>query len=727
MADGDILSVTILSDGWHADIEIEGLGTGGTYLLDSSNAQLQDRSTAKVVFTVTSEGYNSSGTLGTVSRTVRGTTAQRQEYPNNASNEESVSGSDVIVRVALDAPIYNDDKNGGAGTSGTDPTVTILADFYTQGGTGSNLASGASVTNNSTLDYPLAFGQWDHVDFQRVKDDFRVAAIARHFFGVACVRFDVDGVTSANNENATVSTITSRQRSGTSLYAECHETTIDISGFTQDENMDLRFRVYPVVGDASSVYDTDDYSSLDPITNRTGQVWYCDKDDAVDNEYWCDSVSGDDGTGDGSSGSPYATIQKCLSEGANIVNCEAGTYTLGTPSSAPSDVGYWRVVRPASGEDKTTVLVKCSSDRDLDTPHLKFEDVEFQPNDGSSWIDGENANRWLWFDDCDMDPNSLSPTVGVAYRSRGVWFTDCIGEPWKIDAFSSARLLHSFDGCHLPAKVRNAYRIVACKIDGPTLGTTPMLSIDKISATAGDETSEGCLVENNLFTDITNSSGGRVIEMGVRVANTLGFSVSGNVVELSSGGGAGFFLFADGITVACENALVHHNTVAGQRGNLFYNDTGTSAAGTTHVSFRWNAFSDIATKHDLFGTPSGNRTGRWEFNFGVFSLGNIADDFETANSFDPEYVGVNSDHDEDQTTFFEDDQSEHGSAGGNGDYTPATSSPLRNVVISGEEIFGFDLFGTARPNDGTGSAGAVELVPSASAAFPFNIYYGGIV
>lgn len=61
MATGNILSCTILATGWEAEVKIEGLSTGGTYLFDATSNSLADASTAKVTFTVVSEGYSAAG------------------------------------------------------------------------------------------------------------------------------------------------------------------------------------------------------------------------------------------------------------------------------------------------------------------------------------------------------------------------------------------------------------------------------------------------------------------------------------------------------------------------------------------------------------------------------------------------------------------------------------------------------------------------------------------
>lgn len=89
-AAGDITAVRIIGtepgDGWVAEIDIDGLAAGGTYNfgLGSNN----DPSTAKIVFTVISKGYDASGNATTFSRTVYGTKQLRLPYGGKRINGE---------------------------------------------------------------------------------------------------------------------------------------------------------------------------------------------------------------------------------------------------------------------------------------------------------------------------------------------------------------------------------------------------------------------------------------------------------------------------------------------------------------------------------------------------------------------------------------------------------------------------------------------------------------
>src|SRR5512145_993495 len=184
MAAGDILSCTIDPLGWKATVVIEGFKDGGAYAwgFTTSANKINIPSAAKVVFTVVSEGYNSSGVLGTITRTIYGTETLRNPYPNEATLQETEAGGNLSIVIALSEPIYDDD-NTGVGKSGTAPTVSIAAGWYTDSGTGgssapNNACTNLAVTNNSTLDYPKVIGNWAWPCYERVTADFAVEFVA---------------------------------------------------------------------------------------------------------------------------------------------------------------------------------------------------------------------------------------------------------------------------------------------------------------------------------------------------------------------------------------------------------------------------------------------------------------------------------------------------------------------------------------------------------------------
>ena len=150
MAVGDILGVTISPEGWYAGVEVEGLGVGGTY--DMGIDELNSLADPKIVFTVTSLGYDQFGGPTTKVRTVYGMKQLRKPYPNQSQNDEIVVGGNVIINIALSDYVFAKDKSS-VDNSGVYVVAEVKSGLYRQGGVPSNGMSSIVVINNSTDNY----------------------------------------------------------------------------------------------------------------------------------------------------------------------------------------------------------------------------------------------------------------------------------------------------------------------------------------------------------------------------------------------------------------------------------------------------------------------------------------------------------------------------------------------------------------------------------------------
>lgn len=613
--------------------------------------------------------------------------------------DELPNGGNVKVRVALSSYVYDDDKSGGAGTSGTDPSVTIAAGWATNTGGASqtsNAATALAVTNSSTVDYPVAFGQWDHIagvcTADRVKANFNVAFNARHIYGVACVRFDADGRTSLANYNSTVVWETATQRSATSLYAVAHVATIPIAGFTQAELIDLRARVYPLIGDANSVLDTNSYTTAtDEPLGYTKATITCDKSDLLDSIKYV-STTGNDTKGDGSSGNPYATIAKAYSvAGVNIVYLKAGTHQAVGSTITRRTTNEWIIVQPEPGESSSTVTVQFTDStggvRTYRCERLQYKNVTFTLENTSAYGDGEATGNYVRFVNCVFDSSGVAaPTTSPAYRCNCAYFHNCTGDlgynTWSIRSFGTARLAHVLDGCILNEGATSSYtnsvfRMVACK------GNTGWQQ--KPSANIAPS-QNNMLCEFNYFHTLNNSNGELQFSFG-SVEDMTNVSFLGNVFEKTFSGANGIMaLFGDNVTNHCNHVIFWHNTLVGERINFGYNDAGTAAANRTNWSLRFNAFDDFNVKSDTFGTPHGARTGNWPIVYGVNFFGNRMETSawnSSPPSFPPAFYGIDCAYTGSGTHTWTDDKS---ASTGNGTYTPTLSSPVLNRVTSGAEV-----------------------------------------
>lgn len=736
-ATGDILSATILANGFQADIVIEGLNTGGTYAFGLGSNNDPATGSPKVVFTVTSMGYTGT-TLGTVVRTVYGTKQVRKAYPNDATNEESFS-TNTTVRVALSDYVFVKD-NTGAGNSGTAVTCVIGAGFYTQGGTPNSARTSFTVTNNSTQAYQMPLFQWDHIagvcTADRVEADFFMAGNANALFGIAAVRFDATGATSSVNVNSTVTTQTATLRSATGLYANSFRASIAVSGFTTGELINLRARVYPVVGDTTEVLDTDSYTTVtdEPYGYTKPVLVY-----ASTPKYGYVATSGGSDSNTGSTNqataaaAPFATIGKAIQNDCTVIYLNAGTHAaVGTASASRRATNEWYVVQPAPGESSATVTVQIGTTKTYKCQRLRYEGVTVTIASTSSWLDGEAAANNLRFTNCIFNHGAVGkPTTNVGYETNSTKFENCTGDLgvtyWALESFSTARVNFQFDGCTFAdSDAANTgigawYRVVACSATGPIcFGTTTTSNVSPIQ--------DNVFFEHNKLLGYSNTST-YGFQLAATRAVTKGASIRGNLVEQLIGGQPFFFVAADSSTVTCNGILFENNTLSGGRFNCGYNDTGSSAYDRKFWSVKNNILESWATKHDTFGTQNAARIGAWPVLFGVGWSGNFSPHIASigaSGSFMFEFIGLRSYQpaatgqppagSTNVTGYvqFTNRQSYSGSTGaGGGAYTLVSSSPARSLQYVLKDPY--DLTGRAR--SGSDDAGAYAFVTGSSGSW----------
>lgn len=630
MATGDILSVTARADGWSADVKIEGFTTGATYNFGTPGAT----GTSKFYINVTSEGYDATGSLGTIARVVYGTKAVRKPYPDHATIDETVDGSDIIVRVALSESIYNDDTISG---------VVVAAAWATNTGGGaqtSNAYSGSG-TSSSTLDYPVAFGQWDIVagvcTKERVKADFIVAVNAFHGHGIACVKITATGGTSSHSETATVTTQTATQRSATGLYMSAYQTTIPISGFTQGETITLRHQIYPLVGDADSIQDTTGRTTAaNECLGWNAATLICDKNNALDSIKYVNSSTGNDSTGDGSSGNPWATIAKAyLTSGVNIVKLMGTglTYTMGT-SGTRRTTSEWVIIEPDTGATPTIQLTTTKTYR---LERLCFRNLPITLASTGSWLDGETLN-FVWFDLCTFNNTVGTATTGPVYRSLCSYITNCDGDgnEWQLSAsFSTSHVAVQMDGVAfdaIDASTANAKFRCVCS-------TNQRFAQNSTSNPSGAQ--NGAIFCNNTTLDFSSTSN-KILELGT-LANITNLAICGNVFEKTGTTSPSVHIFGDNCAFTGTHVIFSHNTVVGVasgcRVNQFYNDIGTTSYDHKHVFETANHLQEANVKTDTFGTPNTNRVGNWDQLYGVNFADNNFDD-ASSSGFLQEFPGV---------------------------------------------------------------------------------------
>lgn len=572
---------------------------------------------------------------------------------------EEVSSTGLTVQVSLSDYIFQKDNTGG-GNSGTAPTVTIPAAFVTNtagASQTSNALSAAAVTQNSTAAYQMPLGQWDHIagvcHADMVTGAYNVACNANALYGIASVRFDATGQTSTTNVNSTVGTQVAVLRSATGLYANAYQTNFSVSGFTTNELITLRFRVYPLRGDTTEVLDTENDTTVndEPYGYTRAVIVY----NATPKYGYVDNVSGNNSnTGSTTKATaiaaPFLNIGKAIQNDCTIILLKTGqTHNMvGVTSTSRRTTNQWYVVQPEDGHTSADTTVTLDTVKTYRCQRLRVDNVTVNITGTNCWMDGEANDNNVRFTNCIFNHGAIGkPTTNMGYQSTSAKFENCTGDlgvtNWALENFSSARINFQFDGCQFSEGTTTQtgigpwYRVVACTSTGPTCFAT---------ATASNITP----IPDNLFFEHNkifgyNNSASYGFQSGDTRAIARGASIRGNAVEQLIGGQPFWWIGADGTTASVVGILFENNSLAGGRANFGYNDAGTVGYVHKFWGMKNNLLESWATKHDTFGTPNGNRTLAWSVLYGVASTGNFSPhiaNIGASGSFMFEFIGLNS-------------------------------------------------------------------------------------
>jgi len=330
-------------------------------------------------------------------------------YPNESEILEVVSGSDLQVWIALSEEIYSDDKNGGAGTSGTDPVFTFTAGFATDGADESN-AGVITATNNSTLDYPKVIAQWDLVSLRgsrrRMTDDFNVSVFAAGNYGLSQVTLSAIGATSANSVSNNVTSATASSFTVSGLYAPAYQSATALSGFTQGEKINLRFIAYPNIGDADSVVDSnDDNDTNNRCLLKSQEYVYCDKDQNIDGNghisagmvsskiAFCNKDTGNNATGvvgtaAAAAANMYEDHGEAIKDGADVVYIQNSTAVPNLVAGWGNNRGVDYYIEVMEDPNDTGVYLSrnTASDDNYRQKLYCYTNIELRQTSGSGWL-----------------------------------------------------------------------------------------------------------------------------------------------------------------------------------------------------------------------------------------------------------------------------------------------------------------------------------------------------
>jgi hypothetical protein len=725
MATGDIIGVTIRADGWSADVTIDEIASVTTY--DYGLGTNNDTTNAKMVFTLTSLGYDSAGDATTVERTVYGMYTIRKPYPDQATLDETVvDTTDLKIRVALSDFVF-------------DPDVTVVANVAANWADTSKALVDGAVTNSSTLAYPSAIANWAWPDRQRIEGDFKLRAVGIHQSALdgkmlAAMKFTIDdGVNPAIVKTVSTATVDTTMGDLNAVIEYVAEFSAAELGTLNDGNVSCDFQAIPLVGDAGAILDTSTSAYIEADWKYRTHSNLLDIDGNYGKTFAVvDVVSGNDTTGlaaatlSGANSTPYATIYKAVrgvrdfnnstysrdNAASGYVHLKAGTHeSAGGAVFTPvnGEILSWLEILPYTGESKSTITITPSSasgDRLIGTSYVKFTDLTFTRSTNAYWAKCA-PNGTIWFDDCVVDSTGTAYEFYVfnedlKYMTNSTFITPTtkVTTPKVSCGLVRGTTVTGVGGAG------NMTTILGCNF---TNGVDESDSNVEESVTAL-EGAFGAIMAFNKFYD----QRGRVVVMG-NSQNTAGLAIVQNIIERTDLGAGNYTAMTvygletgDETDKNLQNMIFINNTIIGQRCNLGYNASGTGNLDYVPWCEKNNVFRYRAWKGDTFDAPvsgaSGNRVGNWSAWYGTCFKSNITD---VDDAFGIETNGVNCFEAETATLAFTDDKSGDTGAG-TGDYHLGSGSVALGLTL--EQMLPYDLDGVAR--ELTGAVGAYEFVAS---------------
>jgi hypothetical protein len=737
-------AVGATGSGWVALVTLKGVTTTGA--CDAT----------KLTVTVTDPGYDTSGNVTTVTRTITGVAQIRRQYPNGASKYFGTDGAgDTIFYVSLDDTIY-------AGS--TIVSATLASGFYTGSVAGN---TGTVFTNSSTRTYtkPL-FGWLNHQAEIARSTSFAFEAVAFHRHAragqqVACVKVSAsDGTNSTPTVTVSTPTLSTKLTQGN--IPEVWAGTLNLSGLTQATVVNANALVYPWIGDSTAVLNL-----------------------ATDGVAWPTSlpvtplrIFNDAG---GTYGTAYAYVQVGASGGAvsanattaattpfpTIVAAMAAVKTWNNTNKAHNDLGG-SIIRlmDASGSAATHTIGSAPTN----SPGTAYCEIQKDPAATGSVSVTWSAQEAF--------PNMMRWTGGINFLSASATGFMLLGP-------NTSRAMVSVDGCTFDLTAAAASGITwydlkyltnitfagsrTCTMQNLVTATSGIaLGAGWVSATNTSIPSStndqpkvmvGCVMPKFAIAMANTQSDGEhgrimynnklfraIFNYPTATATTINYGIA-NVQNLfehdgSDSGVICMNFFADGDETTINNYIEMHVTAVGNRCSRMYNDATADKFAPNGVIKRGVSMFSIVdnynNKSDTFNSGAGS-TGNWAYHYSVGNVGYVSlfgavnrgpTEWPHNDNFDNPYLGsawlpssmpnltytgsggLALTQAQVMAIFNNYTVGPQASPALGGDYHINTSNPnsqyVRNRVPAGRAVLKYALDGVARKNDGTGAAGCYE-------------------
>jgi hypothetical protein len=301
-----------------------------------------------------------------------------------------------------------------------------------------------------------------------------------------------------------------------------------------------------------------------------------------------------------------------------------GSASVGIPNQT------WLEVTAYPGTDRNNVIFTNTSGSVGIGGMVKLSQVKLA---STAAIHFNNLTN-LWFDQCVIDSSGAALIYGnTTWSTTGCFITNLAHglAPYSTQNSPPALLRGNETG------------------KGFTIQTYTVIGNSMMGNNLTRDFYDGATIPpstNLIYFSNRNFLGGTAISVGLSVAtNFNGAVVANNVNELTNSVSVPIFsLWADSNTKASRNVLFWHNTFAGNRINVNYNDTGSAAVDRVGWSLFGNLGDDSNIKSDTFPTADAARIGNWASLFGTGLAGNHFAQVTGigAAGFQFEFPGLNS-------------------------------------------------------------------------------------
>jgi len=731
-------SIGANGSGWVAICVLKGLtSTVGTVVPSALTIEVSD------------PGYDTSGNVTKVTRTLTGVVNLRRQFPNGNSKMISTDGTDLTIYITLDEWIYENTTIVSASIGGTFYTGCVASDAGTK-------------TNLSATAYTKPLFAWINPQQERntaSTHDVEGVAFHRHATAgqqVPCIKFNVtDGSTTTDDQPVSATALSSLQTIGN--IAEIWKCAVDFSTMTQGVMCSVNAKVYPWIGDSSAVLDL----------NATGVAWptrlpqtklrvFCDRTGAYGGGY-----AYIDGTGAGTpqvssnpvtaKANPYATQAAAMSAMRDWNNTNKGHNDLGGGTiryidNAGGDKTYTITLDGVNAPGSTWCIVEkdpaSSATISIEFSDLKqyssltmYQNLRFASNAGSDYTIAmytTSSLSQLCTKGCTFDNSSAKNFLTWCYYqyhlnltlegTSRIHFNNLTSDDGPVSwigvvSADKAARPYTADG--------DAHIVVGC--------TMPLFQVQKC-LTTGDGNNGRIIYNNRLLCAQISSSSALTINNG--------FAIVQNLFETddSDFAAASLHAFADGDLTTIDNYVDMYNTAVGERASRLYNDVLATKVVPSGVqkygASRYSIYDNYNIKADTFPDAVGNGSvGTWAYDNGVgnayilslFGAVNRSASDLPHNDNTPEpymgnawlktsqpnlgrtSLGYTKANIMDMFTNYTVAPRAVPAIGGN--YVPLSTATNFKIVPANQGGLVYDLAGVARETDGTGAIGAYEAAP----------------